>query len=146
MRLYVEEVLNGRRKDFRLRSRSGKIKAVVVSGRSLLWWSLQLVGAERGIRIPLPRWLSIMAGISGREAIWGDPWPGRKLTPLEEEARSMDFVWGRVGQYWVIRICIHVGTSFDGIIYFLQWGCPTSNTLGKSLRYCQRKNWAYRHF
>lgn len=87
---------------------------------------------QRGVSIPAAEMTIYNGWYSGREAFWGDPWPGRKLTPLEEEARSMDFVWGRVGKYWVDT---HIGSCrdlhLDGIIYFLQWGCPTSNTVGK---------------
>jgi len=87
---------------------------------------------QRGVAIPAAEMTTYNGWFSGRESIWGDPWPGRKLTPLEEEARQMDFVWGRVGQYWIdthIHSCRDL--HLDGIIYFLQWGCPTSNTVGK---------------
>lgn len=69
---------------------------------------------------------------SGREAIYGDLWKGRKLTPLEEEARQFDYVWGRTGDYWVQA---HTDScrdlNADGIIYFHQWGCSVTNNLGK---------------
>ncbi|MEE9911211.1 MAG: 2-hydroxyacyl-CoA dehydratase family protein [Deltaproteobacteria bacterium] len=87
---------------------------------------------KKGISIPAAEMTIYNGWFSGREGIWGDPWPGRRLSPLEEEARTMDFVWGRVGKYWVdthIDSCRDL--HLDGIIYFLQWGCPTSNTVGK---------------
>lgn len=87
---------------------------------------------HRGVSIPASEMTVFNGWYSGREAIWGDPWPGRKLTPLEEDARQMDYVWGRVGKYWVdshMNSCRDL--HLDGIIYFLQWGCPTSNNLGK---------------
>ena len=86
------------------------------------------------------RWVSVPAAemtvynglFSGRDAIYGDPWKERKLTPLEEEARQLDYTWGRLGNQWVqthLHSCRDL--HLDGIIYFLQWGCPTSNNLGK---------------
>jgi benzoyl-CoA reductase/2-hydroxyglutaryl-CoA dehydratase subunit BcrC/BadD/HgdB len=131
MRLYVEEVAERAAKGF---------SAAQPEERLRLLWSV--AGPfyddpfswleQRGVSIPAAEMTVYNGWYSGREAIWGDPWPGRKLTPLEEEARSMDFVWGRVGQYWVdthMHSCRDL--HLDGIIYFLQWGCPTSNTLGK---------------
>jgi len=85
-----------------------------------------------GVSIPAAEMTIYNGWFSGRESIWGDPWKGRKLTPLEEEARQVDFVWGRTADSWVqthINTCqdLHI----DGIIYFLQWGCPVTNNLGK---------------
>ena len=87
---------------------------------------------QRGVSIPAAEMTIYNGWYSGRESIWGDPWKGRNLTPLEEEARQFDFVWGRLGDKWVethLHSCRDL--HLDGIIYFLQWGCPTSNTLGK---------------
>ncbi len=87
---------------------------------------------QRGVSIPAAEMTVYNGWFSGREAIWGDPWKGRKLTPMEEEARQLDYVWGRLGDQWVqthIHSCRDL--HLDGIIYFLQWGCPTSNNLGK---------------
>ena len=47
--------------------------------------------AERGVSIPASVMTIYEGWRSGREPIWGDPWHGRKLTPLEEEARQLDF-------------------------------------------------------
>jgi benzoyl-CoA reductase/2-hydroxyglutaryl-CoA dehydratase subunit BcrC/BadD/HgdB len=87
---------------------------------------------QRGVSIPAAEMTIYNGWFSGREAIWGDPWKGRKLSPMEEEARQLDFTWGRLGDQWVnthINSCRDL--HLDGIIYFLQWGCPTSNNLGK---------------
>ncbi len=87
---------------------------------------------ERGVSIPAAEMTVYNGWFSGREAIWGDPWKGRKLTPLEEEARQFDYVWGRLGDQWVathIHSCRDL--KLDGIIYFQQWGCPASNNMGK---------------
>ena len=87
---------------------------------------------QKGVSIPAAEMTVYNGWYSGREAIWGDPWPGRKLSPLEEEARITDFVWGREGRYWIethIHSCRDL--HLDGIVYFLQWGCPASNTIGK---------------
>jgi hypothetical protein len=87
---------------------------------------------KRGVSIPAAEMTVYNGWFSGREAIWGDPWKGRKLSPLEEEARQFDYVWGRLGDQWVqthIHSCRDL--KLDGIIYFQQWGCPASNNLGK---------------
>jgi benzoyl-CoA reductase/2-hydroxyglutaryl-CoA dehydratase subunit BcrC/BadD/HgdB len=131
MRLYVEEVSE--------RVAKG-LSAAQPEERLRLLWSV--AGPfyddpfswleQRGVSIPAAEMTVFNGWYSGREAIWGDSWPGRKLTPLEEDARQMDYVWGRVGQYWVdthMHSCRDL--HLDGIIYFLQWGCPASNNLGK---------------
>jgi hypothetical protein len=86
---------------------------------------------ERGVSIPASLMTVYEGWRSGREPIWGDPWHGRKLTPLEEEARQLDYVWGRLGERWVqnhINVCRDL--KMDGIVYFLQWGCTVTNNLG----------------
>ena len=131
IKMYVEEVSERAEKGFSAAQPEEKLR--------LLW---SVAGPfyddpfswleSRGVSIPAAEMTVYNGWYSGREAIWGDPWPGRVLSPLEEEARQMDFVWGRVGQYWVdthIHSCRDL--HLDGIIYFLQWGCPTSNNLGK---------------
>ncbi len=87
---------------------------------------------KRGIAIPAAEMTVYNGWFSGRMPIWGDPWKGRKLKPLEEEARQFDYCWGRLGDKWVethLNSCRDL--HLDGIIYFLQWGCPTSNNLGR---------------
>ncbi|MBU2468501.1 MAG: 2-hydroxyacyl-CoA dehydratase family protein [Proteobacteria bacterium] len=87
---------------------------------------------QRGVAVPAAEMTVYNGWFSGREPIWGDPWNGRQLSPLEEEARQFDFVWGRLGSDWVnthLHSCRDL--HLDGIIYFLQWGCPVSNNLGR---------------
>jgi (R)-2-hydroxyisocaproyl-CoA dehydratase alpha subunit len=87
---------------------------------------------KRGVSIPAAEMTIYNGWFSGRDPIWGDPWKGRKLTPLEEEARQFDFTWGRLGDQWIkthMNSCRDL--HMDGIIYFLQTGCPASNNLGK---------------
>ena len=87
---------------------------------------------KKGVSIPASEMTIYNGWFSGREPIWGDPWKGRKLTPLEEEVRQADWVWGRLGDKWVqthLNSCrdLHI----DGIVYFQQWGCPVTNNLGE---------------
>jgi benzoyl-CoA reductase/2-hydroxyglutaryl-CoA dehydratase subunit BcrC/BadD/HgdB len=131
MRLYVEEVGEKAAKGWGAAQPVEKIR--------LLWSVAGPFYADpfswlekRGVSIPAAEMTIYNGWFSGRESIWGDPWKGRKLTPLEEEARQVDYVWGRLGDQWV-RTHLHScrDLHLDGIIYFLQWGCPTSNNLGK---------------
>jgi hypothetical protein len=90
--------------------------------------------ADRGVSIPTSQMTIYEGWRNGREPIWGDPWHGRKLTPLEEEARQLDYVWGRLGEQWVqthLDSCRDL--HLDGIIYFVQWGCTVTNNLGSVL-------------
>ncbi len=131
MRLYVEEV--GERVE------KGLGAARPVERLRLLWSVAGPFYADpfsflenMGVSIPAAEMTIYNGWFSGRETIWGEPWRGRKLSPLEEEARQLDFVWGRLGDSWVqthINSCKDL--HLDGIIYFLQWGCPVSNNLGK---------------
>ncbi len=131
MRLYVEEVGERVSKGWGAAQPEEKLR--------LLWSVAGPFYADpfswleqRGVSIPASEMTVFNGWFSGREAIWGDPWKGRKLTPLEEEARQLDYVWGRLGDQWInthIHSCRDL--HLDGIIYFLQWGCPTSNNLGK---------------
>jgi len=87
--------------------------------------------ATKGVSIPCSQMTVYEGWRSGREPIWGDPWHGRKLTPLEEEARQIDYVWGQLGDRWVeahLDSCRDL--HLDGIIYFVQWGCTVTNNLG----------------
>lgn len=130
MRLYVDEVGE--------RVAKGVGAAQPVEKLRLLWsvagpfYSDPFSWLEkRGVSIPAAEMTIYNGWFSGRDTIWGDPWKGRKLTPLEEEARQFDFTWGRLGDAWVNT---HLNTCrdlhLDGIIYFLQTGCPTANNLG----------------
>ncbi|SMC82616.1 2-hydroxyacyl-CoA dehydratase family protein [Papillibacter cinnamivorans] len=131
MRLYVEEVGDKVAKGVSAAQPEEKLR--------LLWSVAGPFYADpfswleqRGVAIPAAEMTIYNGWFSKREAIWGDPWKGRKLTPIEEEARQLDFTWGRLGQPWVdthINSCKDL--HLDGIIYFMQWGCPTSNNMGK---------------
>ena len=89
---------------------------------------------ERGVSVP---YWHIGAGsrISGcRYPNYGDESEyGRKLTPLEEEARILNCsAWGGLGDRWIedtLYICRDL--NIDAIIYFQQWGCTVSHNLGK---------------
>lgn len=58
---------------------------------------------------------------------------GRKLTPLEEEARMHNqSAWGGTGKRWIDDIMAVVeDLDLDGIFYFQQWGCTPTVGLGK---------------
>lgn len=87
---------------------------------------------KRGVSVPAAEMSLFNMWFSKRQAIYGDPWKGRQLSPLEEEARMFDWLWGRLGQPWVetnLNTCKDL--DLDGIVYFLQWGCSTTNNLGK---------------
>ena len=89
---------------------------------------------ERGVSIP---YWHIGAGsrISGCVyPYYGDETEyGRKLTPLEEEARIINCsAWGGLGDRWIedtLFICRDL--KIDAIIYFQQWGCTVSHNLGR---------------
>jgi benzoyl-CoA reductase/2-hydroxyglutaryl-CoA dehydratase subunit BcrC/BadD/HgdB len=88
--------------------------------------------AKKGVAVPAAEMSVFNMWFSRRQPIWGDPWKGRELTPLEEEARQLDWVWGRLGDWWVqtnINTCKDL--KLDGIVYFMQWGCSVTNNLGK---------------
>lgn len=131
MRMYVEEIAD----------KAAKGEGVVDGEEKLrLLWSVSgpfysdpFTWLEKqGIAVPAAEMTSYNGWCSGREPIYGDRWKGRKLSPLEEDARHLDFVWGRNGDWWVQA---HIDTCKDlglhGIIYFLQWGCSVSNNLGR---------------
>jgi hypothetical protein len=59
---------------------------------------------------------------------------GKRLTPLEEEARGLFNLWGSTGTWWVdhiISCCEYL--NIDGIVQWLQVGCPTTLGLQKIL-------------
>lgn len=87
--------------------------------------------AKKGVAVPASEMSIFNMWFSRRQPIWEDPWKGRKLAPLEEEARQLDWVWGRLGDWWIqtnINTCKDL--KLDGIIYFMQWGCSVTNALG----------------
>jgi len=89
---------------------------------------------KRGVSIPAAEMTVYNSWRSGRSPIWGDPWKGRKATPLEEEARELDYLWGRLGKNWIqtnLDSCRDL--KLDGIVYFMQWGCSVTNGLGQMM-------------
>ena len=57
---------------------------------------------------------------------------GKQLTPLEEEGRDQYNSWGSLGSAWVddiINCCRDL--NIDGIVQWMQVGCPTTMGLGK---------------
>ena len=68
--------------------------------------------------------------------IYGDETEyGRKLSPLEEEARILNqSAWGGLGTRWVDDILIVCrDLKLDGIVYFQQWGCTVTDNLAKNV-------------
>ncbi|HEX78195.1 MAG TPA: 2-hydroxyacyl-CoA dehydratase [Dehalococcoidia bacterium] len=77
---------------------------------------------------------SRVAGINF--GIYGDETEyGRKLSPLEEEARILNqSAWGGLGRRWVDDILIACrDLKLDGIVYFQQWGCTVTDNLAKNV-------------
>ncbi len=58
---------------------------------------------------------------------------GRKLSPLEDEARMFNSsAWGGLGKRWIedtIFLCRDL--SIDALIYYQLWGCTVTVNLGK---------------
>lgn len=90
-------------------------------GVSIPWWQVGNTSRCAGIG---------PTGIYGEEKEYG-----RKLTPLEEEARIINqSAWGGDGKRWVedsLMACEDL--DLDGIVYFLQWGCTVTVGLGRIL-------------
>jgi len=85
-----------------------------------------------GVSVPIWVWSDQAEKMSGREPATGDERPfGRKLTPLEEMARTWKFGWGDRSHYFVnsiITTCQDL--DLDGIVYFKQTGCSPTMALG----------------
>ena len=76
------------------------------------------------------------SGSSG-DAYYGDQKQyGRKLSPLEEEARAnMGNVWACKGPKWVeenASVCRDLHA--DGLVHFMQWGCTPTLGIGRMLK------------
>lgn len=87
---------------------------------------------ERGVSVPY--WAMGFSATYDRYPMYGDTMEyGRKLTPLEEEARFLKRSnWARLGFNWVDEILFLCrDLKLDGVVYFLQWGCTVTNSLGK---------------
>jgi benzoyl-CoA reductase/2-hydroxyglutaryl-CoA dehydratase subunit BcrC/BadD/HgdB len=97
---------------------------------------------KRGVSIPwfqfdvALRWAGVKYPQYGDETEYG-----RKLSPLEEEARIMStFSWGGLAQRWVedtLFACQDL--KCDAIINFRQVGCTATVGLGKILEDCAKK-------
>ncbi len=85
-----------------------------------------------GVSVPMWTWSDDTEKKAGREPVVGDERPfGRKLKPLEEEARSIKYGWGDRSHYYVnsiITTCKEL--DLDGIVYFKQTGCSPTMPLG----------------
>lgn len=92
---------------------------------------------SRGVSVP---WWQIgngsRVGGVGPYGVYGEEREyGRKLTPLEEEARIINqSAWGGLGRRWIddgLFVCKDL--KLDGIVYFRQWGCTVTVGVGKIL-------------
>lgn len=91
--------------------------------------------ATKGVSIP---WFQIgnssrTSGVNGYAMYGEEKEYGRKLTPLEEDARMLNrSAWGGLGRRWIEDIKFLVkDLSLDGVVYFRQWGCTTTVGLGR---------------
>ena len=86
---------------------------------------------ERGVTVPMLATAAINRRTVG--SYYGDEKQfGKKLTPLEEEARHEHNSWGSLGYRWVddiLNCCREL--KLDGIIQWCQVGCPTTLGLTK---------------
>lgn len=93
--------------------------------------------ANKGVSIP---WFQIgnssrTSGVNGYGIYGEEKEYGRKLTPLEEDARMLNqSAWGGLGSRWIEDIKYIVeDLKLDGVVYFQQWGCTAAVGLGKIL-------------
>lgn len=93
-----------------------------------------MVLARRGVAVPalqfgwMPRLFGIKYQIYGDESEYG-----RRLSPLEEQARMLNSnSWAVKGDVWVDD-CLDVAKDLrvDGIVYYVQIGCTASAGLGR---------------
>lgn len=118
-----ERVVKGRRKEERLR--------ILWLNPLPLYIDVFAILDRLGVSVPAI-WLPPLAAFNGWRASWGDEKEfGRKLTPLEEEARFMlGDVFGT--QEWaeeVLWMCKEL--SCDAVIYFELMGCLHIGSLSK---------------
>jgi benzoyl-CoA reductase/2-hydroxyglutaryl-CoA dehydratase subunit BcrC/BadD/HgdB len=90
--------------------------------------------AERGVAVPALQfgWMTRVFGIKYHN--FGDETEyGRKLSPLEEQARFLNSnSWGVLGETWVVDTldaCRNL--KVDGMVYYSQVGCTASAGLGR---------------
>jgi benzoyl-CoA reductase/2-hydroxyglutaryl-CoA dehydratase subunit BcrC/BadD/HgdB len=89
--------------------------------------------SERHASIPVFQVDFVARRMAGAGTIYGDMEYGRKLTPLEEEARMLYYAgWVGVGQKWVDQVLyVARDLSIDAIVNFLQTGCMPTVGLAK---------------
>lgn len=90
--------------------------------------------ARRGVAVPalqygvMTRWYGAKYGVYGDETEYG-----RKLSPLEEQARMVNRnSWGGLGERWLrntLDLCQDL--RIDAMVYFMQVGCTASAGLGQ---------------
>lgn len=90
--------------------------------------------AKRGVAVPalqfglMTRWYGAQFGYFGDETEYG-----RKLSPLEEQARMLNGnSWGGLGETWIrstLDLCQDL--KIDGMVYFMQLGCTATSGLGR---------------
>jgi hypothetical protein len=89
---------------------------------------------KKGVAVPALQfgWMPRIFGIKYKP--FGDESEyGRKLTPMEEQARLLNFnSWAVLGETWVediLDVCRNL--KIDGIVYYVQIGCTASGGLGR---------------
>jgi benzoyl-CoA reductase/2-hydroxyglutaryl-CoA dehydratase subunit BcrC/BadD/HgdB len=90
--------------------------------------------AERGVAVPALQfgWMTRLYGIKYHN--YGDETEyGRKLSPLEEQARFLNSnSWGVLGETWVVdTLDACRSLKVDGMVYYSQIGCTASAGLGR---------------
>jgi benzoyl-CoA reductase/2-hydroxyglutaryl-CoA dehydratase subunit BcrC/BadD/HgdB len=90
--------------------------------------------AERGVAVPALQfgWMTRIFGIKYHN--FGDETEyGRKLSPLEEQARFLNSnSWGVLGETWVVdTLDACRDLKVDGMVYYSQIGCTASAGLGR---------------
>lgn len=93
-----------------------------------------IVLAKRGVAVPALQfgWMTRVFGIQYYNFLDEEEY-GRKLTPLEEQARLLNSnSWAVLGETWVndtLEACRNL--KVDGMVYYVQIGCTASAGLGR---------------
>lgn len=90
---------------------------------------------QRNVSIPIFQIDMVAKLMAGTGGVYGDWEYGRKLTPLEEEARVLyTSGWVGVGQRWLDDVLyVARDLSIDAIVNFMQVGCMATSGLSKLL-------------
>lgn len=93
--------------------------------------------AKKGVAVPALQfgWMPRIFGIKYKP--FGDESEyGRKLTPMEEQARLLNSnSWAVLGETWVediLDVCRNL--KIDGMVYYVQIGCTASGGLGQVVK------------